>query len=76
MLVLTEILSASGNATVEMEMLILLLFKRQTPFLCQTMDGDGNPDALQLKSTVPPAVPFEKTLTSTNLGLTVTKLAK
>ena len=73
-LVLSEILSSSGNITVEMEMLNLLLSERSIPFLRQTMDGDGNPDALQLKTIVPPAVPLVDTLSSSNLGLTVTKL--
>ena len=78
MLVLTKILSTSGIVTVDTEMLYLLLLESGVvfPFLRQTIDGDGNPDVLQLKTTVPPAVPFAETLSSTNLGLTVAELAE
>ena len=42
----------------------------ESPFRFHEMEGVGNPEAVQVKFTVPPAVPLGRTDTATICGLT------
>lgn len=71
MLVPSEILSSSGNTTVAMRIVYLLLCMSCTLFLNHVIDCLGYPDDLHLNTTESPAVPFGGIASSSIEGLTV-----